>query len=240
MPELGPTVADWTPPPPPDGVARLDGRHVRLERLAPHHAAALYAAFAEDRGGGIWDYMGVGPFAYAAAYAAWVEGAGASRDPLFFAIVDAETGRPGGTASWLRIAPEHGAIEVGWLTYAPRLQRSRAATEAMVLMARWAFHAGYRRYEWKCDALNLASRRAAERLGFSYEGVFRRHMLVKGRSRDTTWFAITDAEFSCLDAAWSAWLDPGNFDAEGRQRQPLAALTAPCRVASDPATGAGA
>ncbi len=224
-------LAGWVPPPVPAGVV-LEGREVRLEPLAPGHAAELHAAFAEDRTGRLWDYMSVGPFPAAADYAAWVEGAAAGRDPRFMAILVA--GRPLGVASWLRIAPEAGRIEVGWITYAPRLQRTRAATEAMTLMAGWAFDAGYRRYEWKCDARNLASRRAAERLGFSYEGVFRQHMVVKGRNRDTAWFAMTDGDWPCVRDAHMAWLDPANFDAEGRQRRRLGELTARCRVASDP------
>lgn len=228
---LGAPLPDWTPPAAPGAVV-LEGRYVRLEPLAVGHAAPLHAAFAEDAGGRLWDYMAVGPFTDAAAYAAWVERAAAGADPRFMAIL--VEGRPLGVASWLRIAPEMGSIEVGWLTFAPRLQRTRAATEAMTLMGAWAFEAGYRRYEWKCNALNAASRLAAERLGFSFEGVFRQHMVVKGRNRDTAWFAMADGDWSCIRAAHDAWLEPANFDAEGRQRRSLGTLTARCRVASDP------
>ena len=134
----------------------------------------------------------------------------------------------------MRIAPEAGSIEVGHICYAPALQRTRAASEAIFLFADWVFREGYRRFEWKCNALNRASRRAAERFGFSFEGVFRNHMVVKGRNRDTAWFAMTDGDWAGLKPAWEAWLDPANFDADGRQRRRLGALTAPWRVASDP------
>ena len=231
-------VGDWVPPPRP-GPAVLEGRYARLERLAPGHAAGLWKAYAEDREGRGWDYMPSGPFTGAAEYAAWVERAAAGADPYFYAVIDRESGRAGGVASLMRITPEHGVIEVGSIAYAPRLQRTRAATEAMMLLAGWAFGAGYRRYEWKCDALNAPSRRAAQRLGFSFEGVFRQHMVIKGRNRDTAWFAITDRKWPGIAAAHGEWLDPGNFDAEGRQRRRLGELTAPHRVASDPGHSGG-
>ena len=155
-------------------------------------------------------------------------------DPLFFALIDRETGLPGGVASLLRIAPEAGSIEIGHICIAPVLQRTREASEAICLFADWVFREGYRRFEWKCDALNRRSRQAAERFGFSFEGVFRQATVVKGRNRDTAWFAMTDGDWRCLKPAWEAWLAPANFDADGRQRLGLGALTAPCRVASDP------
>jgi RimJ/RimL family protein N-acetyltransferase len=228
---LGPVLEGWRPPPLP-GPAEFAGRYACLERLTVEHAPALWDAFAGHDG--VWRYMAYGPFPDIEGFAAWVGEAADRPDPCYYAITDRETGRPGGVASYLRITPKDGVIEVGAITYAPALQRTRAATEAMAMMAAWAFEAGYRRYEWKCNALNGASRRAAERLGFSFEGVFRQHMIQKGRSRDTAWFAITGAEWHGLRAAWGAWLDPANFDAEGRQRRPLGALTAPFRVASDP------
>ena len=155
-------------------------------------------------------------------------------DPLFFALVDRDTGRPGGVASLMRITPEAGSIEVGHICLAPAMQRTRAASEMIFLFADWLFREGYRRFEWKCDALNLPSRRAAQRFGFSFEGVFRQHLIVKGRNRDTAWFAMTDGDWRCLRPAWAAWLDPANFDAAGGQRRALGALTAPCRAGSDP------
>lgn len=227
----GGDLKDWTPPPAPGGVTR-EGRYVRLEPLATRHAAALHAAFTGPGSDGLWTYMPSGPFAREADYVAWVETVAESADPAFVAIlVDA---RPVGVASFLRATPAMGTIEVGYITYAPALQRTRAATEAMTLMAGWAFEAGYRRYEWKCNARNAPSRRAAQRLGFSFEGVFRQHMIVKGQSRDTAWFAMTDGDWPGIAAAHQAWLDPQNFDAAGRQKRALGALTAPFRVAADP------
>lgn len=227
---LGFEVRDWKPPQPPDP-APMQGRLVRLERLsADRHGAGLWQAF---RGAdAVWDYMGYGPFADASEYAAWVRSVEAGADPMFFALLADE--RPLGVASYLRITPGAGVVEVGHINLAPALQRTPAATEAMVLMMRRAFAQGYRRYEWKCNALNLASRRAAERLGLSYEGVFRQHMVVKGRNRDTAWFAATDRDWPALDAAFTSWLDPANFDAEGQQRQALSELTRPLLVARDP------
>ena len=149
-------------------------------------------------------------------------------------------GRLGGTLSLMRMEPRAGSIETGWLTFAPRLQRTREATEAVFLLMRWSFEAGYRRFEWKCDAANLPSRRAAERFGFSYEGVFRQAGVVKGRNRDTAWFAAIDAEWPALSAAYDRWLDPGNFDPAGRQRESLAALTRAILVARDPLLAGGA
>jgi len=231
MAELGVPVEDWTPPPWP-GPMRLDGRYVRIEPLGPGHAAALHAANRVDDA--IWEYLPYGPFADAAAYAAWVGAMAGTADPLFFALTDLERGTPGGVASLMRIAPEVGSIEVGHICLSPALQRTRAASEMIFLFAGWVFREGYRRFEWKCNALNRGSRRAAERFGFSFEGVFRNHMIVKGRNRDTAWFAMTDADWDCLKPAWQAWLDPANFDAAGRQIRALGDLTGPCRVASDP------
>jgi RimJ/RimL family protein N-acetyltransferase len=151
-------------------------------------------------------------------------------DPLFFAIVDRTTSAPLGVASWLRIDPRAGSIEVGHLHFSPRLQRTPHATEAMFLMMQRAFELGYRRYEWKCDALNAPSRAAAQRLGLSFEGVFRQAWVVKGRNRDTAWYAAIDTEWPALRAAFTPWLDPANFDAAGRQRTRLSDLTGPILV----------
>jgi len=143
---------------------------------------------------------------------------------MFHAVIDAASGHAAGVASYLRINPAHGSIEVGHINYSPLLQNGAAATEAMYLMMRRAFELGYRRYEWKCDALNDKSRAAAQRLGFTYEGTFRQAMIVKGRNRDTAWYSVIDTEWPALKRAFEAWLDPANFDAEGRQKQRLAAL----------------
>ena len=230
---LGQEVRGFRPPPVPEG-AELSGRYARLLRLrADAHAANLHRA--NSVSDAIWDYLPYGPFSSAAAYHRWVREVEAGPDPLFYAIENRETGQLGGVASYLRITPEMGTIEVGHINFSPALQRTRAATEAMYLMMKWAFEAGYRRYEWKCNALNLGSRRAAERLGFSFEGVFRQAAVIKGYNRDTAWFAAIDAEWPALKEAFNAWLAPSNFDAEGQQRERLADLTRLVRVSSDPA-----
>jgi RimJ/RimL family protein N-acetyltransferase len=225
-------LAGWRPPPPPPR-AQVAGRWVTLDPLEPGHAAALHAAFAgHDR---LWDFMGYGPFPDAAAYSAWIAAEAAGPDPLFFALTAAGAAAPAGVAAFLRITPAHGTIELGHIVLSPALSRSRAATEAWHLLMALAFGLGYRRFEWKCDADNLPSRRAAERLGLSFEGVFRQHMVVKGKNRDTAWFAATDADWPRLAAAHAEWLDPENFDAAGRQRLRLSDLTRPLLAARDPA-----
>lgn len=198
------------------------GRTCRLEPLrAAQHAAALHEANLLDVDGRGWTYLPYGPFASLDDYAAWVASVETVEDPVFFAIV---TDRPVGVASYLRIDPAMGCIEVGHLRFSPRLQRTAAATEAMYLMMKRAFEElGYRRYEWKCDALNAPSRSAAERLGFTYEGTFRQAVVSKGRNRDSAWFSIVDSEWPAIRSAFEAWLDPANFDASGMQRRPLAA-----------------
>jgi RimJ/RimL family protein N-acetyltransferase len=209
----------------------LRGRAVTVAPLSAADAPALFSAF---RGAdAMWDYMPVGPFATEAELAGWIVNAETSEDPLFFSFTPEGEGAAG-FGSFLRIVPEAGSIEVGFLAFSPRLQRSVAATEAMYLLMKWAFEAGYRRYEWKCDALNAPSRRAAARLGLSYEGVFRQATVVKGRNRDTAWFAAIDTEWPALDRAFRIWLDPANFDASGRQRTSLRDLTRPVLVAEAP------
>lgn len=196
----------------------MRGRWVTVSPLDTGSADGLWGAFADDDDS-TWTYMSYGPFAapdeMARLVGSWVGG----HDPLFFTF-DVE-GKPQGWGAYLRITPAAGSIEVGHLAFGPRLRRTTAATEAMYLMAARAFKAGYRRYEWKCDDLNLASRRAAERLGFTYEGTFRQHMVYKGRNRDTAWYAITDDEWPALAASFERWLDPTNFDDQGIQRTPL-------------------
>lgn len=219
---IGRAVPDWTARPRP-GPDVLSGRYCRLEPLdAGRHAAQLFVAFDQDVTRVGWTYLPYGPFSGPASFREWVASMSAGDDPLFFAIHD-DDGRAVGVASYLRIKPEMGSIEVGHIHYSPLLQRTRAATEAMYLMAWRAFEElGYRRYEWKCDDLNAASRRAAERLGFTYEGTFRQHRIYKGRNRDTAWYSIIDAEWPAVREALEAWLDPGNFDEQGNQRARLA------------------
>jgi RimJ/RimL family protein N-acetyltransferase len=224
---IGFPLPDWRPPPHPPR-APMAGRYCRVEPLDPaRHAADLFAAYAREPGGRNWTYLPYEPPATPDAYRDWIDQVCAGSDPLFFAIVDAATDSPAGVASYLRIAPAAGSIEVGHINFSPLLQRQPAATEAMYLMMRNAFDLGYRRYEWKCDALNAPSRAAAQRLGLSFEGVFRQALVYKGRSRDTAWYAAIDAEWPALRGAFERWLDPANFDAAGRQRMSLSALTAP-------------
>ena len=233
--ELGLPVPGWTPPPAP-GPDQIDGRYVLLERLsADRHAGDLHRGFsADDR---IWDYMSIGPFSSAAQYHRWVREHENLDDPVFYAFKDLETGHFGGVGSYLRIAPSAGSIEIGSICLAAGMQRSRAATEALLLMIKWAFEAGYRRVEWKCNALNYGSRRAAQRLGFSFEGVFRQADVVKGHNRDTAWLAAVDKEWPALKEAMEVWLSPSNFDADGRQIERLSDLTALVRINSDPVLG---
>jgi RimJ/RimL family protein N-acetyltransferase len=226
---LGPIVD-----PPPSGRRPerrvFQGVRVRLEPMdADRHGAELYrVSHGDPLSERLWTYLSVGPFDGVASHVAWLRARAAGEDPLFFAVVDRASGRAVGQASFLRIEPAMGVLEVGHIWYAPAVQRTPLATEAMQLMFRHAFDdLGYRRLEWKCDALNAPSRQAALRLGFTFEGVFRQHMIVKGRNRDTAWFALLDREWPRVRAALAAWLDPANFDTGGRQRLSLAG----CRAA---------
>ena len=229
---IGQPVPDWTAPPAPTDKI-LQGTYARLEPLsAEKHAALLFRAY--DGHDALWDYMPYGPFASASQYHRWVRDTVADKNHFFYVIKNLETGTYGGVASYLRIAPEAGSIEVGNINYSPELQRTRAATEAMALMMGWAFEAGYRRYEWKCNALNAPSRVAAQRLGFSYEGVFRQALVVKGRNRDTAWFATIDTEWPALSEAFRVWLSSSNFDTNGQQLERLSDLTQLVRASSDP------
>lgn len=203
--------------------APIDGSSVRLEPIDPaRHVADLYELSKGDDT--IWNYMGYGPFADAGAMRTWLDGCAASPDPLYFAIVDKASGRAVGMTSFMRIDAKSGAIEIGNIWFAPILQKTRQATEAIFLQMREVFDRwGYRRLEWKCNARNAPSRAAAARFGFTYEGLFRQHMIIKGRSRDTAWFAMLDGEWPETRAAFERWLDPKNFDAAGKQKTPLAA-----------------
>lgn len=224
---IGFPVLNWSPPPSPKRES-LVGRYCRLEPLDPEaHAAALHAAYRLDQSGATWTYLPYGPFETPDDYRTWVTESSQTSDPLFFAIVDSAAGCAAGAASYLRIDPRNGSIEVGHLAFSPLLQRTPAATEAMYLMMHRAFGLGYRRYEWKCNALNAPSRTAAQRLGFSYEGAFRQATIVRGRNRDTAWYAVIDSEWPALQSAFERWLDPSNFDASGLQRTRLSDLTGP-------------
>ncbi len=224
---VGAPLPGWNGVPPPPRTA-MNGRYCRVEPIDPaRHAEDLFRAAALDAAGRNWTYSFAGPFATLEAYRDWMQAHWLGDDPMFHAIVDTATGQAAGVASYLRIDPKNGVIEVGHINYSPLLQRKRAATEAMYLMMKRVFELGYRRYEWKCDSLNAPSRAAAQRLGFSYEGIFRQAVVYKGRSRDTAWYAMIDREWPQLDQAFQRWLDPANFDAQGNQRERLSDLTGP-------------
>ena len=202
----------------------ISGRSVVLEPLDPRkHGDDLFIA---SKGADeTWRYLPYGPFADREMFMAWLEAHAATSDPMAFAIVDRTAGAARGIATLMSIVPEHGVIEIGHIWLSPQLQRTRQATESIYLMSRLAFdELGYRRLEWKCDAANQASRRAAERFGFVFEGVFRQHRMIKGRNRDTAWYSITDGEWPSRRAAFEAWLAPDNFDSSGRQRRTLESL----------------
>jgi RimJ/RimL family protein N-acetyltransferase len=204
----------------------MEGRYVALEPLdAAKHGEALWEGTHGPEREELWRYLFEGPFPNRAAFNAHLERKAVPGDPLFFAILDQPSRRAVGYASYMRIEPLHRCLEVGSILYTAALQRTRGATEAMYLMARHVFEdLGYRRYEWKCNALNEPSRRAALRLGFAFEGIFRQHMIVKGRNRDTAWFSMLDSEWPARKMAFERWLAPANFDANGRQRSSLAEL----------------
>ncbi len=218
-------LASWTPRPRP-GRSGLEGRFVRLEPLdAGEHGDELFEAGSGPAADDLWRYLWDGPYGDRASFEAWLTRAVATEDPLFFAIRDRKSGRVEGRFAFLRIDPVNGVIETGHILFGPRLARTPAATESIYLQARHVFDdLGYRRFEWKCDNANERSKRAALRFGFRFEGVFRQHMIVKGRNRDTAWFAMLDHEWPARREAFERWLASDNFDADGRQRMSLAAL----------------
>lgn len=222
---IGPRVENWAPRALPSDEPMV-GRYCRLEKINPDHAPVLYAAYREARDWRDWTYLLRDPFETEAAYISWAEESATLRDPLHFSVI--VDGKPLGTLAHMRIDPNNGVIEVGDIRFARALQRTPAATEAVYLMMRRAFdELGYRRHEWKCDALHEKSRRAAERFGFTYEGLFRQAVIYKGRSRDTAWYAVTDKEWPTVREAFQGWLGAANFTTEGRQRRPLQAFRNP-------------
>ena len=222
---VGFAVPNWQPPALPTRNS-MQGRFCRLEPLdLDHHANDLYYANSLDTEGRNWTYLPYGPFATFEEYNGWLSQWVTSHDPLFFAIIDLATNKAVGLCSYLRIDPKHGSIEVGHLSFSPLLQAKPTATEAMYLMMERAFNLGYRRYEWKCHSMNAKSRRAAQRFGLSYEGIFRQAAVYKGRNRDTAWYAAIDQEWPALKSAFQTWLDPSNFDQNGQQKISLTALT---------------
>jgi RimJ/RimL family protein N-acetyltransferase len=204
----------------------LEGRYISVAPLDPKvHGDALWQNLRGTQNERLWLYLFDGPFRERAAFDADLRRKALSEDYLFFAIVDKGSKGACGYAAFLNMEPRHRCIEVGAILFSPTLQRTRGATEAMYLMARHVFEdLGYRRYEWKCNALNQPSRRAALRLGFTFEGIFRQHMIIKGRNRDTAWYSMLDSEWPARKAAFERWLEPANFDAQGRQKSALSAL----------------
>jgi len=204
----------------------LRGRLVDLVPLDPQsHVESLFQLTGGKDNEYLWTYLMRGPFTDGKEFEEYLRQSAASEDPMFFAIVERSSGRAVGWASYMRVEPAHRVIEVGHVVFSSALRRTAGATEAIYLMARNAFEAlGYRRFEWKCNALNAASRRAALRFGFTFEGIFRQHMVVKGRSRDTAWFSMLDTEWPKRKEAFETWLQPSNFDEGGRQKTSLSAL----------------
>jgi len=219
---IGPEVSGWQGAAYPPRTS-TEGQFCRVEPLnSKAHLEDLYDAFSDDRDGVLWTYMMVGPFKCKKDFRVWLESISNSDDPLFHAVVDLSTNRAVGVAAYMRIRQGVGVIEVGSITYSPRLQRTALATEAMYLMMVRVFEElGYRRYEWKCDSLNDASRKAAERLGFSFDGIFEQAIVYKGRNRDTAWYSILDRDWPALKNAYLGWLDPKNFDEQGIQKRTL-------------------
>ena len=218
-------LANWRGRPPPERVT-LEGDRVTVVPLSvKDHARPLYDLIREPAEHFMWDYMSVGPFLTYEDFEAQMKEWEQSPDPLFFTIIRNEDQQPVGAYSLLRINPRHGVIEIGWIWFTKELRKTAAATEALFLLSDYAMTAlKYRRYEWKCNNANAASKRAAERLGFTFEGVFRSHMVIKGANRDTAWFALTDDEWPAIRKAYLKWLSPDNFDEKGRQRTTLGDL----------------
>jgi RimJ/RimL family protein N-acetyltransferase len=209
----------------------MRGAHVLLRPVDPSDAEPLFAvSHPPDGDPAVWTYLPDGPYENPDQLRGLLTWAAGSDDPLYFTLTALPEERPLGIASYLRITPEFGVVEIGHIWFGPPLQRTTAATEAIYLLARRAFdELGYRRLEWKCNALNAASRRAAERFGFTFEGVFRKHQIVKGRNRDTAWYAMTDDEWPAVRLGYETWLGPDNFDGEGRQRRSLGELISDAR-----------
>jgi RimJ/RimL family protein N-acetyltransferase len=224
---IGAPVPDWSAR--PYQTRTMQGQYCRLEPINPaEHADALFKAYAQAPNGSDWTYMVAEAFTDAGEYRAYAERMAASTDPLHYAVIDLRSGQAVGTMSHMRIDPANGVVEVGHVMFSPLLKRTPISTEAQFLMMQHAFDTqGYRRYEWKCDALNAPSIQAATRLGFTAEGIFRQALVYKGRNRDTAWFSIIDSEWPALRSAFQSWLAPSNFDSAGQQRSTLAAGRGP-------------
>ncbi len=231
--KIGDVVDGFALPPHPKGII-LDGLTVRLEPLnVGTHAKDLFDANSLDENGENWTYLPCGPFETLESFSDWLTAQATSNDPTFFSIIKKSDDKAIGVASYLRINPANGSIEVGHINYSPLLQRTKEGTEAMFLMMRWVFENGYRRYEWKCDSLNLKSRKAAQRLGFSYEGIFRQAVISKGRNRNTAWFAAIDKEWKALSQSFKKYLSDDNFTDKGNPKISLSSLTKPILYKED-------
>ena len=219
---IGEALPDWQTCQTPQAKT-LNGQYCRLEKLdIEQHAEQLFEAFSHDKEGKNWTYLAYGPFADLDAFKGWLLSDCLGADPLFFTIIDAKTKQAVGMTALMRIQPQHGSVEVGNVHFSPLMQRTPIATEAMFLLMSYVFdELGYRRYEWKCDSLNLPSRRAAERFGFRYEGTFRQAVVYNGRSRDTAWFSMLDGEWPDNKERLQTWLSPENFDEQGIQKTRL-------------------
>jgi RimJ/RimL family protein N-acetyltransferase len=217
---IGFPVPNWKPASLPPRKP-IDGQYCKLEPLDPGHTESLFAANNLDKTGSLWTYLPYGPFKSFAEYQKWVQGSSSSNDPLFFSVIQKPGNKPVGVASLMRIDRENGVIEIGHLCFSPLLQKTIAGTESLFLLIDKVFELGYRRCEWKCNSLNEPSKKAALRLGFSFEGIFRQSGVVKGHNRDTAWFSIIDSEWPNLKAAIEKWLKPENFDEQGHQRERL-------------------
>jgi len=218
-------LKNWQPRPRPARVV-LEGRYVRLEPLNPaQHGDGLFAASSVPDADGRFAWLPETPPQSRAEFQSWLDKAAASEDPLYFVVIDKTSGEVVGRQTFLRIDPANGVIEIGHVYWGPKMARTRGATEAQFLFAQYVLgDLGYRRYEWKCNDRNTPSKRAAERFGFQFEGIFRQHMIVKGENRDTAWYAMIDKEWPALARAYNAWLDPANFDADGNQKRRLEEL----------------
>lgn len=222
---IGMSLSDWRGAPFPEA-QQITGRYCQLERInAARHAKGLYEAYCEASDFRDWTYLPVGPFETFDAFFVYLKKIEEQTDPMHFAVIDLASMKPVGTFALMRIDPFNGVIEVGHISYSPLMKRTRASTEVMSLVLKYVFEdLGYRRFEWKCDALNAPSREAAERFGFSFEGIFRQAIVTRGRNRDTAWYSIIDGEYPTLRPAYDMWLDEGNFDNQGRQIKRLAEL----------------
>lgn len=218
---IGDVVPNWEPCPSPEPIT-LTGRYCRIEQFdVSKHADDLYAAYSHDDGR-MWTYLFDGPFETAEEFRRYADKLTNSIDPRHYAVIDLSTGKAVGTMSLMRIKPANGTIEVGYIAFSPLLKQSIQSTEAQYLLMAYVFEQlGYIRYEWKCHSLNAPSRKAAIRLGFTFEGIFEKHMIIKGRSRSTAWFAITNDRWPVLKTAFQSWLNPNNFQTNGQQIRKL-------------------